>query len=256
MSKDYPLISVIIATFNSEKVLARCINSVLDQTYKNYELIIVDGASADNTVDIIKKFGTGISKWKSEKDNGIYEAWNKGVEMAEGDWITFIGSDDFFYPTALFDYVGFINSLNVPDLEFVSSKMHLVNQDNKLIKPLGLPWSWKKCRLQNLIAHPGSLHSKSLFENFGRFNTDFRICGDYEFLLRPGENFKTAFMDKFTVRMSQGGISANGKKLFKEQFEAVTTTGKLNIRVAKFYFLFQMSKYYVKAGIRKFGIDI
>jgi glycosyltransferase involved in cell wall biosynthesis len=82
MSKDYPLISVIIATFNSEKVLARCINSVLDQTYKNYELIIVDGASADNTVDIIKKFGTGISKWKSEKDNGIYEAWNKGVEMA------------------------------------------------------------------------------------------------------------------------------------------------------------------------------
>ena len=256
MLKEGPLISIIIATFNSEKVIARCIDSIVNQTYKNYELIIIDGNSTDNTIGIIKGYGKAISKLISEKDSGIYDAWNKGVKIAEGEWITFLGSDDFFYSTALFDYVDFINSLNETDLEFVSSKMHLVNGNDKIIKPLGLPWSWEQCRLENVIAHPGSLHNKSLFTNFGLFNTDFKICGDYEFLLRPGKNFKTAFLNKFTVRMAQGGISANGKKLFREQYKAVTTTGKLDIKVAKLYHLVQMSKYYIKSGIRKLGIDI
>lgn len=251
-----PLITIITATYNSGAVLEESINSVINQTYKNFEYIIIDGASKDNTLEIINKYQFVISQWVSEPDGGIYEAWNKGVKLAKGDWICFIGSDDKFYPSALADYVDFINSYNEPGLEFVSSKMHLVNQNDKIIKPLGLPWSWGKCRLQNAIAHPGSLHKKKLFEQFGLFNTHFKICGDYEFLLRPGKNFKTAFINKFTVRMTQGGVSFNGEKLFKEQYEIVTTTGKLNIIVAKYYYIFQLGKHYFKAAIRKLGKDI
>ncbi|MDB5149463.1 MAG: glycosyl transferase family 2 [Mucilaginibacter sp.] len=248
--------SIIIATYNSEKTLIRCINSIIEQNFKNYELIIIDGGSTDGTVNIIKQFDSNISSWISEKDKGIYDAWNKGVRMAKGEWITFVGSDDSLYFDALSNYHDFIRSLNNPRLEFVSSKLDLVDVNNNYIKTLGLPWDWESCRRQNLIAHPGSLHNRLLFEKFGLFDDSYRICGDFEFLLRPGKEFKTAFMDKITVRMSQGGVSFNAGKLFTEHYRAVVSTGKLNKPAALFYYRWQMAKSYIKSGIRKLGVNI
>ncbi|QTE39016.1 glycosyltransferase family 2 protein [Mucilaginibacter gossypii] len=255
-SKQTPLITIITATYNSGSVIEKSILSVIDQTYKNIEYIIIDGNSTDGTVGIIEKYDKYITKWISEPDKGVYDAWNKALKLSSGNWITFIGSDDVFYPSALADYVDFINTYSEADLEFISSKMHLVTMTGKIIKPLGLPWIWKKARLENTIAHPGALHSRVLFEKYGHFDTDFRICGDYELLLRPGKDFKTAFMHKFTVRMAQGGLSGNSKKLFKEHYRAVTTTGKLDINTARFYYVFQMLKHYVKFGLRSLGKDI
>ncbi|NTE05563.1 glycosyltransferase [Agrobacterium tumefaciens] len=252
----YPLISIITATFNSGDVLEELIRSVISQTYNNYEFIIIDGHSTDATVNIIEKYQQHIKYWISEPDTGIYEAWNKGLKVATGEWIAFIGSDDVFLPNALQDYVNFINSLNEPKLEYVSSKIHLVRKDGKLIKTYGQPWVWNRSKLINTIAHPGSLHHRSLFDTYGDFNTKYRICSDYEFLLRPGINFVTAFLDKVTVKMAQGGASFNETKLFREHYDATITTGKQNRFIAKYVFLKHMLKSYVKRSLRIFGVNI
>jgi glycosyltransferase involved in cell wall biosynthesis len=256
MKDNTPLVSIVIATFNADNTLEACINSIIAQSYKNYEIIVVDGLSKDRTVDIIKRYDGHISKWLSEPDGGIYDAWNKGVSLSSGIWITFIGSDDTFYPSALEDYVQFINALNNPKLEFVSSVMHLVNKEDTIIKAFGFPWEWRKSRLRNTIAHPGSFHSKNLFKKYGIFDVNFKICGDYELLLRPGNKFITAYLNKITVRMAQGGISSNETAMFKEHFRAVTTTGKLKRSIASYYFVVQMSRSYVRTVLRNVGVNI
>ena len=95
-NKKYPLISIIVAVYNGEKTLQRCIDSVFSQTYPHKELIIIDGGSTDGTVDILQTNNDKITYWKSEPDNGIYQAWNKALDHAKSDWICFLGSDDYF----------------------------------------------------------------------------------------------------------------------------------------------------------------
>ncbi|MBT2562761.1 glycosyltransferase family 2 protein [Pedobacter sp. ISL-64] len=255
IKNNTPLISVIIATYNAGKTLETCLKSIIGQTYRNFEIIVIDAASTDNTIDIIEKYNEYIHKWISEKDSGIYEAWNKGINFSTGDWIGFIGSDDSYYPNALQDYVDHILTCK-SDLEYVSSKMDLVNTNDKYIKTLGEKWDWKKSRLMNTIAHPGSLHSRVFFDTYGLFNTKYKICSDYEILLRPGNAFKTSFFNKVTVRMAQGGVSFNEKKLFKEHYQIVTSTGKLNLIIAKYYYCLQIAKSNLKKILRKIGYNI
>ncbi|WP_448699634.1 glycosyltransferase family 2 protein [Mucilaginibacter sp. AW1-3] len=254
--KTEPLITIITSTYNSGAVLEALIKSIKEQTYKNFEYIIVDGASKDDTLNIIDQYKDVVSKWISEPDSGIYDAWNKGVKLAKGDWICFIGSDDKFYPDALSNYAEIITSLNDPGLQYVSSRIHLVNKHDKIVKTLGQAWKWEKDRYKNTIAHPGSMHNKALFKEYGLYDTQWAICSDYEILLRPGKKFKTAFMDKVTVRMAQGGASSNGSKLFKEHYKVCRTTGKAGLFMASYYYVFQMTKYYVRTLLQKMGVNV
>lgn len=99
--KSTPLITIITATYNSASVIERCSGSIANQTYRNFEFIIVDAASTDGTVGRIKKHNNQISKWISEPDTGIYDAWNKGLELATGEWIAFLGSINELHDTSL-----------------------------------------------------------------------------------------------------------------------------------------------------------
>ncbi|WP_114937656.1 glycosyltransferase family 2 protein [Mucilaginibacter endophyticus] len=253
-SEKKPLITVITATYNSLDIIERCINSVLSQTYKNVEHVIVDGASKDGTVDILKKYSSETTKWISEPDTGVYDAWNKGIDLSKGDWILFIGADDALYEDAIENYVEYLNN-NDNTYDFVSSRIHITNSKNKVIRTLGWAWDWRSSRKRNNIAHPGSFHSKSLFAKYGKYNTEYGIVGDYELLLRGRDEMKAGFMDKVTVRMEVGGIS-DSYRVYLETYKAITRTGKLNKIVAGLDILKEYSKFLIRRAFRSVGINI
>lgn len=112
----YSKVSIITASYNSEATLEATIESVYNQTYQDIEYIIIDGGSSDKTVSIIQKFEplfSGRLKWISEPDKGIYDAWNKGLEIATGEWIAFLGSDDIYLPDSIHKYMNVLISKNV-----------------------------------------------------------------------------------------------------------------------------------------------
>lgn len=111
------MISIITVSFNSEKYIEQTIKSVLDQSYKNIEYIIIDGGSSDQTVKIIKKYNNKIDYWVSEKDSGLWNAMNKGINLSKGSIIGIINSDDYYYKNALQTIANYFNKN--PDIDFV-----------------------------------------------------------------------------------------------------------------------------------------
>ncbi|MFD0990552.1 glycosyltransferase family 2 protein [Mariniflexile jejuense] len=249
-----PLLSIITATYNSEKTLEKTIKSVLSQNYSNYEYIIVDGKSNDNTINIIKKYEVifkerNISfKWISEKDTGIYNAWNKGLKLATGNWIAFLGSDDIYLDNAFSMYA--TELLNNPEADFVHSKVRLVNK-GKIKYIVSDKWIWKNFKRYMKIAHVGSFHNSNYFEKYGMYNEIYKIAGDYEMLLRAKSKLKTIFIDCFTAEMEDGGVSNNNVFLvFREVRKAKINTAKTFTPIAYFDFYFSLIKYYISSFLK------
>ena len=135
-----PLITIITATFNSEKYLEESILSLYNQKFSNYEHIIVDGGSTDKTIDIVKKYEDKISYWCSNDDKGIYDAFNKGMMLAKGDYLGFLNSDDVYLPEALMTLKNYVIKENYPDFIFGSVKKHWGVLHG--FKPYKIFWSW------------------------------------------------------------------------------------------------------------------
>jgi len=247
--------SVIIATYNAGKHLTGAIESVLSNSSESGELIIIDGGSKDNTVDIIHKYKKSISYWVSEPDNGIYDAWNKGIKKATGDWIMFIGADDRLLPNSIKSYSSFLNVHPDKDsLLYISSRMQMVDQHGKPIRVKGWSWEWPKFLKETTVAHPGSLHSKKLFERYGLFDTNYRSAGDFELLIRPKDQLKAAFMDEVTVVMQEGGIS-DGTIGIKEHCKAAIKTGGYSPFLAYKNAIWVFLKFKIRTTLRKYGIN-
>ncbi|RYE13677.1 MAG: glycosyltransferase [Rickettsiales bacterium] len=203
------LVSIIIATYNSEKYLDTCLSSIIKQSYTNYELIIIDGGSTDATLDIISEYESHIYKWISEPDKGVYDAWNKAMFYVRGEWISFVGSDDVLYDNYLETYINYITLNKLAEgADFISSKIDLVDENLNFIKTVGEPWTWKLFKKSMVTWHLGSFHSRTLFESYGIFDTYFKISGDYELLLRPKDNLRSSYINKSTAMMRNGGISS------------------------------------------------
>lgn len=241
-----PLISIVTACLNSEDTIKDTIESVLNQTCIDFEYCIIDGKSSDGTIDIIKRFEYKFKKkgillkWISEKDLGIYDAWNKGIKMANGHWICFLGSDDKLYMNAMKSYEKVI--VNNKNLEYISSKVKLV-KNNKVIKILSGKWKWKIFKRYMNVAHVGSLHTRTYFNKYGLYNTDFKIAGDYEMLLRSKENLKYYFLNEVTAEMDANGISNNQvyKALLETKYAKINTADS-NKYIANIYFYWALLK--------------
>jgi len=248
-----PRFSIITASYNAEKYIGRLIKSISTQTYINYEFIVIDGASKDNTVEIIKQNSGVISYWISEKDKGIYDAWNKGLKHAKGDWVMFLGCDDILLPNALKSYSDFIDNFK-EDVEYISSRIEMIDASMKPIRVKGWPWSWPFFLREMTVAHPGSLHSKKLFDKYGCFDINYKIVGDYEFLLRPQGKLKAAFLNKVTVKMQEGGAS-DSIAAIKEHYRAATLTGQYSKLAAFLNSIVIASKFTVKNLLRSLHIN-
>ncbi|MEY8849451.1 glycosyltransferase family 2 protein [Psychroserpens sp. XS_ASV72] len=247
--------SVITSSFNSDKTITRTLDSLLNQTLTDFEYIVIDGASTDNTVQILKAYeakfkSKNISfKWISEKDSGIYDAWNKGLKLASGDWISFLGSDDYYLEDALETYDKL--SENTSADWMYSNVLYVESEDNKRL--LDTVWTWKGFRRNIVItpAHVGSFHSKAYFDAYGNYDTSYKIAGDYELLLRAKQKLRTLKSDKTTAVMSGGGVSNNMvKKALLETARAKHQTGGLSKFICNYDYLYLMVKFKIKSIIK------
>jgi len=250
-----PLISIITATYNAESCLENLLKSIKLQKTDNIEFVIIDGASKDNTISIIKRYNEFIDYWISEPDTGIYDAWNKGVKLTTGEWIMFLGADDQLMPKALKTNIDFILKNSSQELDLISSKIEMIDNNRKSIRIKGWKWEWPRFLYEMTIAHPGALHSRKLFVKHGLFNQDYKIAGDYELLLRPRNNLKTAFIDAITVKMCEGGTSDSIAAAF-ELYKLTTKTGGANRLTATINATVIILKYLIKSGFRHFGFNV
>ena len=204
--------TVIIAVRNSARTLERALRSVFQQSYRNIELIVIDGGSSDGSLDIIDRYRARIAYTTSESDNGPYDAFNKGVDRATGEWILFLGSDDFLDAHGTLEEAATKLSRLPPDQCVAYGRIMLVTKDEQGIGVVGLPWRTAKqrFRLTMSIPHPATFHRRLIFEKHGRFNPSYTIAGDYEFLLRELKTADAADLGNFIVtRMTIGGLSSN-----------------------------------------------
>ena len=225
-----PKISIIIATFNAASTLARALQSVRVQTYGHYELIIADGASTDGTVEIIKSHGNLITRWLSEPDSGVYDAWNKGLKLATGEWICFLGADDRFFSPAVLQDLSAHLATAYPPYRVVYGQVVGMRDDGEVVFTAGEPWSKAKLTFRSYdnLPHPGLMHHRSLFDIHGLFDERFRFAADYELLLRELKANDALFVPVTTVAMGQGGLTTtpeNFKLMLAETEQALARHG-------------------------------
>jgi glycosyltransferase involved in cell wall biosynthesis len=237
-----PTVSVVTAVFNAQDSIATCIESVLQQDYPNIEYIVVDAVSTDGTIDVLRGYDDRIDIWISEPDNGIFDAWNKGLNLAKGEWIAFLGADDAFVPGAVRRYMEVAAQL--PSAEFLSSKAKLIHPSG--YSPIfGGPWSWPACARLMTTIHVGTMHKRSLFERYGKFDTFYRIAGDYEFLLRAGAELKAGFLPELTVMQRSGGASDSTAGLYEARHAKIQRRAR-SATLATLDLLFLIPRFYIR----------
>lgn len=207
-------ISIITATYNSGATIRDTLESVLAQDYDNLEHLIVDGCSTDNTLDIVQEYEpryNGRLKWESGKDNGIYDAMNKGIARATGNVIGILNSDDFYSDNTILSTV----AREIENVDAVYGDVHYVDPSD-ISKPVRFyssgsfrPW---KMRLGFMPAHPSFYCRRTVYSRFGMFDTDFKVAADFEQLLRLIyiNKIYIKYINKVFVTMRTGGASSSG----------------------------------------------
>lgn len=222
-------ISIITVCKNSEKYIEKSIQSVINQTYTNYEYIIIDGKSDDKTCEIINKYSGYITKLISEPDRGLYEAMNKGIKIATGDFIYFLNSDDCLFDREVIKDVA--HTLSTDDnCDFLYGNVERIGISGEIFtskspRPENLK---KEMIISCAIPHQGSFFKANLFAKLGYFDETFRIAADYEWftklLLDP--SLKLIFSDRTIASYYCGGISGTNLKLaYREMFDAQNKSG-------------------------------
>lgn len=202
---ENPLISIVTIVYNGESILEKTIQSVINQTYENIEYIIVDGASTDGTVCLIKKYENRISKWISEPDNGLYDAMNKGAMLATGDFINFLNADDILYTeNTIKDAIQHINNINIG----YYGRANIISEKVCWTYPNFEVKNYKKWLKLNLPNHQTMLFPKKFYKNF-KYDLRLKIGADDDYKLYAIENFDIQFIDIVFVEFHRGGISTN-----------------------------------------------
>ncbi len=209
-------LSIITVTYNSERTLRDTMESILSQTFQDFEYIIVDGSSKDATLDIIREYEPlfrGKMRYVSEPDKGIYDAMNKGFAMATGDVIGILNSDDFFTSDDVLQAV--VDGFAGEYVDAVYADIHYVNTDDltKCVRyyssSVFRPWMM---RFGMIPAHPSFYCRKAVYDQYGSFDTTYRIAADFEILLRLIfiHRIRMRYVKKDFVTMRLGGASTTG----------------------------------------------
>ncbi|MBD3797018.1 MAG: glycosyltransferase [Campylobacterales bacterium] len=208
-------ISIITSVYNNASTIEDAIRSVLSQDYSDIEYIVVDGASSDGTVEIIKKYEGQISKFVSEKDKGIYDGLNKGIALATGDVIGFLHSDDIYGDAHIISEVVEAFEKNGTD-SIYGDLVYVDKQDTDKIFRYWKSgaYSYKKLTQGWMPPHPTFFVKKACYDKYGDFDLSFGIAADYDFMLRLLGKHKitTAYLPKVLYKMRVGGASNRSLK--------------------------------------------
>ncbi len=228
-------ISIITATYNSGATLRDTIESVLSQNSPNWQHVIVDGGSKDNTVEIIKEYEPryqGRLKWISERDKGLYDAMNKGIAMADGDVIGILNSDDFYSSKDVLSRV--VSELSNYDIDAVYGDIHFVDDDdlNTSVRYYSSKFfrRWMM-KMGYQPAHPSFYCKKSIYDKYGYFDIEFKVAADFENMLRfiYINKIKTKYLNFDFVTMRTGGASTNGlqshRRIISDHYHAFKKHG-------------------------------
>jgi glycosyltransferase involved in cell wall biosynthesis len=235
-SQAKPLVSIITVVYNGEKYIEKTIQSVLNQTYDNIEYIIIDGGSTDGTLDIIKKYGHAIDYWVSEKDDGIYDAMNKGLQVARGDYIAILNADDYYERDAVALSLETIRK-NQADYSFANAKFVHAKGIIRPIFPLKENYVYQEMP----YPHVSAFISKKVYKTVGLFDTRFKIAGDHDMALRIHlAGFRGCYVNALVAKLEEGGVS-NSTKSNKESLQVVLKHGKNKFHAYGTYY-FQLFK--------------
>lgn len=206
------LCSVITVCCNSELTIRQTFESVLHQTYRNIEYIVVDGKSTDSTLEIIKEYEPlfeGRMKWISEPDRGIYDAMNKGICMASGKLIGIINSDDYYEPMAV-EYM--MSAMSDEPYQVLYGFLRTINDGVERNISIGSHLFLR----EGMIGHPACFVTKQLYDELGVYDTQFVSAADYDFMLRMAENpdvhFKPVY--KLIANFATGGMCSSSKAYY------------------------------------------
>lgn len=234
-------VSIITVCYNSSATLEQTILSVSKQNYEDIEYIVIDGKSVDGTVEIIKKYSQKIDIWISEKDQGLYDAINKGILLSSGQLIGILNSDDiFFSENTISDVVSFHKLNNIE--ASVGNVKQIISNGNVLRDYTSYNWNPEKLVFGFMPPHPSVFLNRELFDKFGYYHLSFKIAADYELITRffLKNRITWKYSGITTTNMLVGGISSSGissyRLITKEIMSALTMNGvkfsalKINLR--------------------------
>ncbi len=254
-------ISVITVCYNAGDLIENTIKSVINQTYKNIEYIIIDGASSDSTLEIIEKYRKNINILISEKDSGIYNAMNKGIKQANGDYLIFMNAGDSFYSEKTLE-----NSIKY--IEKYNSQLFF--GDINIIDTNGSNWIKsfrdfdKLSLISDCLCHQAVFYKKELFDIWGNYNENYKISADHDFNLRSiiKYNCKTKYIPQIICNFYTGGFStqrSNAKNTAAEIKEiSLKNFGRLKLKQMNFilYLLRNISGSNIRKTARKLVVCI
>jgi len=245
-------ISLITPTYNSSKTIARTLDSVVAQNYPDLEYIIIDGASQDDTLNIIASYQSRINiKVVSESDKGLYDAMNKGVRLASGEIIGILNSDDLFFDDNVLNLVAESFLDNETDIVYGDIKYFSGNIDK--IKRYWKTGIYSEAKLANgwIIPHPALFVRKEVYEKAGLYRDDFKIAADYEFILRilKKYQFNLRYIPKVFVKMYSGGTSGRNLQQRKKGWQELKKAWLVNNLRPPFLFIFRRIIFKIKQFI-------
>jgi glycosyltransferase involved in cell wall biosynthesis len=234
-------ISIITVVYNNERTIKNALDSVLGQTYKDTEYVVIDGKSKDNTVSIIKEYENKLGCFVSEKDKGLYDAMNKGIQACTGDVIGILNSDDLYQDSEVLATV-MEQFNNDPELDIVYGDLVYVKNDdtNKVVR------NWKSKAYYNLFfekanvpPHPSLFVRRKVYQEAGLFDLQYKLAADYELMLRmfKKHHFKSKYINRLIIKMRLGGATNQSFTNIVNQNKEILIAWKNNGLQAPFYLM-------------------
>jgi glycosyltransferase involved in cell wall biosynthesis len=241
-------VSVITVVFNREKTIERAIQSVLSQTYPHIEYIIIDGASKDSTMQVVNSYKSNIAVIVSEKDNGMYDALNKGIQLATGDVVGILHADDQFAKNTIIEEVAAYLQAHT-GIDAVYGDVGFVKEETpgKIIRYYSSAiFNTNLFKWGFMPAHPTFFCYRKFFEYYGGYRTDMDIAADFDLLVRflRRHNLNTAYLPVMMVKMNIGGKSTSGIKStirINKEIKKILTEHKMPSSYLRLY-----SRYFIK----------